>query len=138
MNRCGYSNDLDQWSLIRWRGAVASAIRGERGQAFLREMLDAFDALPDKKLVNGDLQNVTGVCAIGSVGLARGIEMNRIDDTDSTLVAHVFGIAHALAAEIEFINDDTGYEESDEKRFLRVRAWVVEHLKGKGDGTVQP
>jgi hypothetical protein len=37
MSRSGYSDDLENWSLIRWRGAVASAIRGRRGQAFLRE-----------------------------------------------------------------------------------------------------
>lgn len=32
MSRCGYSDDYDQWALIRWRGAVESAIRGKRGQ----------------------------------------------------------------------------------------------------------
>jgi len=47
MSRSGYSDDCDdQWSLICWRGAVKSAIRGKRGQAFLKEMLAALDALP--------------------------------------------------------------------------------------------
>jgi hypothetical protein len=34
MSRSGYSDDIDsaddQWALIRWRGAVKSAIRGAR------------------------------------------------------------------------------------------------------------
>jgi hypothetical protein len=44
------------WSHIRWRGAVASAIRGGRGQAFLREMLAAMDAMPVKRLVANELR----------------------------------------------------------------------------------
>ena len=55
MSRSGYHDGIDQWDLIRWRGAVASAIRGKRGQAFLREMLDALDALPEPKLIAHDL-----------------------------------------------------------------------------------
>jgi len=34
MSRSGYvdNGDIEQWDLIRWRGAVASAIRGKRGE----------------------------------------------------------------------------------------------------------
>jgi hypothetical protein len=45
MSRSGYSDDLDPLALGRWRGRVASAMRGKRGQAFLREMLAAMDAM---------------------------------------------------------------------------------------------
>ena len=31
MSRSGYEDGLEMWDLIRWRGAVASAIRGKRG-----------------------------------------------------------------------------------------------------------
>jgi hypothetical protein len=56
MSRSGYCEDMDdQWAHIRWRGAVTSAIRGRRGQAFLREMLAALDAMPEKRLVAGAL-----------------------------------------------------------------------------------
>lgn len=52
MSRSGYTEDCDDnWQLIRWRGAVASAIRGKRGQAFLRELLAALDAMPEKRLI---------------------------------------------------------------------------------------
>ena len=56
MSRSGYvDGDDDQWASIRYRGAVKSAIRGRRGQAFLREMLAALDAMPEKRLIAGDL-----------------------------------------------------------------------------------
>jgi hypothetical protein len=37
-NRIPYSDDLDLWALWRYRGAVASAIRGRRGQRFLGDI----------------------------------------------------------------------------------------------------
>ena len=76
MSRSGYSvdGDLDHWQLIRWRGAVNSAMNGKRGQAFLRELLDALDALPEPKLIDHDLVRYDGstdtnlFCALGAVG----------------------------------------------------------------------
>jgi hypothetical protein len=68
MSRSGYSDDCDQWDMIRWRGAVASSIRGARGQAFLKEMLAALDALPEPKLIAEELESDGAVCAIGAVG----------------------------------------------------------------------
>lgn len=47
MSRSGYNDDCDGWALIRWRGAVNSAINGKRGQAFLRELVAALDAAYD-------------------------------------------------------------------------------------------
>lgn len=56
MSRSGYVDDMcDQWAMICYRGAVSSAIRGRRGQAFLREMLAALDAMPEKRLISGAL-----------------------------------------------------------------------------------
>lgn len=45
MSRSGYNDySIDNWDLIRWRGQVASAIKGKRGQAFLRELIEALVA----------------------------------------------------------------------------------------------
>jgi hypothetical protein len=82
MSRAQYSEDIDGWELIRWRGAVAKAIKGKRGQAFLREMLIALDALPDKRLIARELEKDGEVCAIGSVGKARGIDLSTVDPED--------------------------------------------------------
>jgi hypothetical protein len=131
MSRSGYTCDLDQWDLIRWRGAVASAIRGKRGQAFLREMLDSLDALPQKRLISGELVHEGEVCAIGSVGVRRGVFMDDIDPYDAERIADAFDIADALAKEIEFVNDDdfAWKNEPPENRFRRVRQWVVENIQ---------
>ena len=141
MSRSGYSDDGDdQWGLIRWRGAVRSAMRGKRGQAFARELIAALDALPEKRLIAHDLIKDGEVCAIGAVGLARGDDMSDLNPDFSEGVADHFGIARALVCEIEHINDDdfsyeTHYyqdkegiyhrrDETPEKRFIRVRAWA--------------
>lgn len=131
MSRSGYSDDCDGWSLIRWRGAVNAAINGKRGQAFLREMLATLDAMPEKRLIADDLVDEGGsVCAIGSVGVARGVNMDAIDPHDRDQVAQAFGIAPAMAAEIEFINDRDycWAPETPEQRFARVRAWAAKQL----------
>lgn len=131
MSRSGYDEEYDGWALIRWRGAVNSAIKGKRGQAFLRELLTALDALPEPRLISHELQDGNGeVCAIGSVGIKRGIEMQHIDVESTKRIGEIFGIPRALVAEIEFVNDnDFGARASKpEEVFLRVRAWVVEHL----------
>lgn len=52
MSRSGYHDDLDTLELGRWRGRVASAIRGKRGQKLLRDLLAALDAMPEKRLVS--------------------------------------------------------------------------------------
>jgi hypothetical protein len=130
MGRAGYVDDMDsQWDLIRWRGAVTSAIRGKRGQAFLREMLDALDAMTDKSLIAEELETNGEVCALGTVGLKRGIDMSKIDPEDFDQVSGAFGISGALAREIMFENDEgTWKKETPQERWVRIRKWVVGHL----------
>jgi hypothetical protein len=129
MGRSGYNKDCDcdNWRLIMWRGAVASAFRGKRGQAFLKEMLSALDGLPEKKLIADDLERDGGVCAIGAVGRARGIDMSSVHEYDyaAPCVAEIFGIPKALAAEIMWMNDEAVYwSETEEQRYTRVRDWL--------------
>lgn len=131
MTRSGYSDDCEQWSLIRWRGAVASSLRGERGQAFLKEMIVALDALPEKTLVENALEANGEVCAMGAVGLKRGIDMSKIDPEDREQVAEAFGISPAMAAEIAYLNDEYGdwREETPHTRWQRMRDWAEKNLK---------
>lgn len=107
MGRSGYSDDCDGWALIRWRGAVASAIRGKRGQQALREIAAALDALPERRLESGSLVTPDGeFCTLGALGRARGMNLEAIDPEDRGAVAKAFGISEALAAEIMFENDE--------------------------------
>ncbi len=129
MSRSGYVDGIDQWDLIRWRGAVSSALRGRRGQAFLHEMLAALDALPTPRLISYELENGGEVCAIGSVGLARGLDMSALNIEEPGPIADVFGIAQAMVMEIEYINDEAcPYSETPEARFSRLRNWVVTNI----------
>ena len=132
MSRSGYSDDCDnQWSLICYRGAVNSAIKGARGQAFLKELIATLDAMPVKELVADELDDGQGnVCAIGSVGKARGVDMTNLDPENSAQVAKTFNISDTLAREIVFINDDDfAYrDETPAQRWERVRKWAFEHL----------
>lgn len=133
MSRSGYSDDCENLGL--WRQAVSVAIHGKRGQAFLREMAAALDAMPVKELVaDVVVRDDKNVCAIGSVALARGLDVSQLDIHDRDAVGKAFGIAPALAAEIAFLNDDDfgpRWKESEDpaRRWKRMRAWVDEQLR---------
>lgn len=141
MSRSGYSDDGDQWDMIRWRGAVSSAIRGKRGQAFLRDLLAALDAMPEKRLVANSFQRDDGcVCTLGALAKVRGIDTKPLEtdyeEADTRRVGEVFGIPGALAAEIMFENDDDfdcGAREDtparQEQRWRYMREWVAKRLR---------
>lgn len=132
MSRSGYTDEdcYDTWGMIRWRGAVRSAIRGKRGQAFLTEMLTALDTMEVKRLIKEDLARGGEVCAMGAVGLARGIDMSGIDPEDYHSVAGTFGISEALVQEISYLNDERGpHLEPPEARYQRMRRWIEVEIK---------
>jgi hypothetical protein len=130
VSRSGYIDDVEQWDLIRWRGAVASSIRGKRGQAFLLEMWKAMQALPEPKLIAKELEEDGAVCAIGSVGKARGVNMAEIDPQDHEQVADAFGIPHTLACEIMYMNDEGpgNWKATPEQRFAYMKKWIEGNL----------
>lgn len=126
MSRSGYSDDCDdQWQHIMWRGRVASSIRGKRGQAFLRDLLAALDAMPEKRLIEGDLERDGEVCAIGSLARVRGVDMTALDPENYDAVAATFNIASPLAQEIVFMNDEANWRQTPEQRWASMRRWVA-------------
>lgn len=136
MSRSGYSDDCDGWALIRWRGAVKSAIKGKRGQAFLQEVLATLDAMPVKSLSAHSLQDQASgeFCTLGAVGAARSLDMKPLEDADREDIAKAFGISEALAAEIMFENDEdfiwrSRDEHSGEARWSRMRAWIESQIE---------
>lgn len=133
MSRSGYDYDCDGWALICWSGAVKSAFRGRRGQAFLREMLSALDAMPIKRLIHADLERDGEVCAMGAVAAARGMDLAEINPEDRDAVANALGIAEAMAAEIAYCNDEMRYSESSEECWTRMRAWVASKIAPRSE-----
>ncbi len=132
MSRSGYSEDLENWDMIRWRGAVKSAIKGQRGQEFLKETLEALDAMPVKELIACELIAADGACCLlGAVAKKREMDVVGIDPEDHETVALKFGVATALAQEIFFENDEGAWSNSKEtpsERWIRMRKWVVSNL----------
>src|ERR1700742_2973797 len=131
MGRSGYTDDCDSdWERIKWRGQVASAIRGKRGQAFLKELIEALDAMPEKRLIAEDLINQdNNVCALGAVGVKRNVELKKLDPYDHGYLAEIFGVAPQLVQEIEWVNDEQLWKTTPEQRWQAVREWAVKCLK---------
>ena len=131
MSRSGYTGEFeDGWGL--YRGAVASAIRGKRGQKFFRELLSALDDMPIKRLISGELETAGEFCAMRVVGGARGFDMSGIKPTDVSRISELFNIADALTYEVFYMNDEGGQytstPETAENRWLRMRTWAQSEL----------
>jgi hypothetical protein len=127
VSRSGYSDDCENLGL--YRASVDRAVRGKRGQAFIRKMLAAFDALPDKRLAADTLVTGENVCAMGAVALAQGIDVSKINAHKRREVGRVFNIAPSMAAEIAYENDEGDSGESPEERFVRMHEWARSNLR---------
>jgi hypothetical protein len=104
----------------------------------LRELRDALDAMPEKKLASYSLKCDEGVCALGALGERRGIDLPKLEDADRGEIAEAFGVAEALAAEIMFMNDEGPYwsgRETPEKRWRYMWSWVDGLVKETSNAT---
>jgi hypothetical protein len=108
---------------------IHRSINGKRGQNMLRDLLAALDAMPNKRLISDDLIRDGEVCAIGALGLARGVDIEKLDPSFTRSIAKAFGIAPAMVQEIEYQNDDRVEEEAPEQRWERMRHWVASQIK---------
>lgn len=142
MSRSGYSDDCeDPLAAGRWRAAVKSAINGRRGQAFLRELAVAMDAMPVKELITEELVDDNGgCCTMGVVCKARGIDVTNYNPDEPEVVSSLIGIAPAMAQEIAYENDECGFvynsgrprDETPAERWTRMRNWVAKNLVEAG------
>lgn len=135
MSRHGYTEDCDGdfLELGRWRGIVASATRGRRGQAFFRALRDALDAMPEKALDAGLVIGPHGACcAIGALlrerevpylGKLVGANEYELQDWNET-IADDLDVHHALVGEVAAKNDWGRFGETAAERWARMRRWV--------------
>jgi hypothetical protein len=128
MSRSGYSDDCENVEL--YRASVSRALRGQRGQAFLRELVATLDAMPEKALIAQELIDERGgCCAIGAVCKARAIDVSRVDYEDQDSVARKIGVARCMAAEIAYMNDEACRQiETPGERWVRMRKWAAENI----------
>lgn len=127
MSRSGYRDDYDGEGPPPefWAAAVRNAARGRRGQQFFRDLRDAMDAMPIKRLISGELVDADGeVCAIGCIGVRRGVDLSSMtkpadcsqEDWDldweceaserADALASLFDIAPCLAQDVMYQNDE--------------------------------
>lgn len=124
MSRSNYVEDYDHMNL--YRSAVERAIKGKRGQAFLKELAASLDAMPDKRLISYELISKTGeVCAIGAYCKAKGIDVRGVDVEDPDMIGRLVGISRSMAAEIEYENDEVSESQTPEQRWIRMRKWIA-------------
>lgn len=130
MSRSGYSEDCDDTLMYgRWRGVVASATRGKRGQLFFRDLVSALEEMPEKRLITDELIKEGEVCALGALGKKRGLKMDSIDPEDYEVVAENFDIAAPLAQEVVYENDESEINETPEERWTRMHKWAKSNLR---------
>ena len=128
MSRSGYVDDCEHLNL--YSASVDRAIAGRRGQAFLRELAEAMEAMPERVLIAEELIDAEGdCCTIGVVCKSRGLSVSGVDQECPDSVGNLVGIASSMAAEIEFLNDEAGPNcETPAARWIRVRRWVEQKL----------
>jgi len=139
MSRSGYTDDEgdDPLQYGRWRGRIKSAIRGARGQQFLRDALAALDAMPEKRLIVEELlDDEKEVCTLGAVLIAKGADPSQFDPHDHDGLGKALNIAPCLVQEIEFENDDEWAPTTPEQRWQRMRRYIEKLIKPqKADAT---
>jgi hypothetical protein len=134
MSRHGYVDDFgdldSQLQQGRWRAIIASATRGKRGQRFFLELVKALDALPVKELVEGHLETAEGaVCALGALGIYKGVDIKAIDTEDWTKLGETFDVAEQLTQEVMWENDEMGHSTTPAQRWQYMRAWAMGQLR---------
>ena len=142
MSRSGCTDgwDYDQWNYIRWRGAVNSAIKGKRGQLFLKDLIRALDDMPVKELISNDIITIdpltqqTNSCALGALLLKKGTGFINPDDPEHHEdIAYRLNISPTLVREVEYLNDDafgwgSGWD-SRAARWKSMRDWAESQLQ---------
>jgi len=138
-----YQDDygFEPWMEGQQAGALKSAIRGQRGQRLLRDLVAGLDALPAPELSAGALEDeATGCCcAFGAVRRYRGAAAVPLyfdpmeEDLDPPHYAEPFDVAPALAWAVVDSNEgwsDSNQESARRQRWERVRAWAVGKVVG--------
>lgn len=132
--RIGYSEDEDfpgQFEL--WQANCQRSLGGSAGQNTLRELEQALIALPEKRLIAGELENAEGeVCAIGALAKHRGLTSADIhaDPEEMEEVGIELGMPRLVAWKIVEVNDvELGERKyripyTPEERYELMLSWV--------------
>jgi hypothetical protein len=130
--RISYSDEEEfagQFDL--WQANCDRSIRGKSGQRELRALERALLAMPDKRLIHGELYDESGgVCAIGCYAKAKGLDISQIDPEDeSDKVGIAAGMPPLVAWKVVEVNDVEIFRRATpEDRYAEMLAWVRSQL----------
>jgi hypothetical protein len=136
---------------LMWEQTCRNAIRGQKGQAVLRELKEALLGLPQQRLIDGAFSREGEVCALGALARHRFAAGQKIcwgesviaslpqleerlgDDLEEDFITldlgERMGLKRALALAISFENDEgTWASETPEQRYWRILRWVENNL----------
>jgi hypothetical protein len=139
MTRLYYDDDLDPSREGLVAGALRSAVRGKRGQRFIRDLVQALDALPSPELAAGALEDedTECCCAFGAVRRFRGSDAVPLwfdpmeEDLTPDHLAEPFNVSETLAWAVVQVNEDgmTGNDVSTRRhRWNVVKDWAIRQL----------
>jgi len=128
-----------------WESRVLRVIEGKRGQRVMREFAEALLALPQRRLIAGNISTPQGeVCAIGAYAKAKGVNLNResasLDDetlvgwegseSETAELGESLGMTYTLAWEIGSKNDEefAAHRYTPEKRWEAMYRWAVSQV----------
>lgn len=151
MSRVVYNEDEPSAPYEFQEQAIRNAINGRRGQAALRLLIRALDAMPQRRIIDDWLIKDGDVCTVGAMVLQQCIEagasregalgylmgeqdrLNREaswDWTDIvTLANEQLDIARFMGFEIVELTDEWTKRSTPEQRWQYVRDWAVKNLK---------
>lgn len=148
MSRFDYADGDEAIPWAFWERIVSRALAGKRGQRALAEFEEALVALPEPKLIEGNLASDEGVCAVGALvahklakrdGLAMAEAMAELphgedyEDIHETAEAgRNAGLTWAVAWHMAYLNDEKFVDETPEQRYEAMLAWV-RRAQGKAD-----
>lgn len=129
-----------------WRNILNRAMYDKRGQAALRELEQALLALPQQRLIAGELCDRQDVCVVGALGLHRlmrgGLtveqaleELPHGIDTDHEIAWYgerELKLTQTLAWELGRINDEQFQALTPEARYERMLGWVRMQIAEEG------
>lgn len=141
MIRIRYSEDEDfpgQFGL--WQANCVRSLQSKKGQAALRELESALLALPDKRLIEGEMIDADGeVCPIGALAKYKGRDLlaephigaqDEFDgDGEMEEIGVELGMPRLVAWKVVFKNDIDLEGVTPESRYAIVLAWVQRQLK---------
>lgn len=147
--------DWDSNAGYLWPSWAERAIKGKRGQSYLRELESILVSMPDKRLGEGGLfeedtlEYAPLACTLGAFRIGREVAAKKTtwehwelnlpalfpgqDPCDSAWSSAEFGtdtlgLQRTLAWTIAEENDREGSRESPEARYERILAWVRSEL----------